>query len=266
MLSSFRADIGTTQMQMSQTLDRLDKEAHAASYMDNKVAQGKQDAEFIAAKQHRDAVTAEFIFQSREWKEQCHERQEQTFERREQNNWRILEKNFWEEQIKANQIVTAAIADEMRRSLFTWFSPRNPEDHHNAALQLQYPGTCTWILDTPEFEEWTREGDQLLWVHGIPGAGKTILAAASSSIYKKVPVRMKLLSTTISITEIPIARLCGASWPPSLHPWQAKAQRILRLFRHDLTMLERLDDHLISISCKNALQNVRDISRLSLSL
>ncbi|ENH63846.1 hypothetical protein FOC1_g10007986, partial [Fusarium oxysporum f. sp. cubense race 1] len=40
------------------------------------------------------------------------------------------------------------------------------------------PGTCQWFLDSPEYQSWTQEKDQVLFCPGIAGAGKTVLASA----------------------------------------------------------------------------------------
>jgi hypothetical protein len=49
---------------------------------------------------------------------------------------------------------------------------------------LHQQGTGSWILDTSEWQGWMSKRYRLLWLHGIPGAGKTILA---SYLYKKLP-------------------------------------------------------------------------------
>lgn len=37
------------------------------------------------------------------------------------------------------------------------------------------PVTGSWILRTPEWSSWLSANERCLWIHGIPGAGKTIL-------------------------------------------------------------------------------------------
>lgn len=34
-----------------------------------------------------------------------------------------------------------------------------------------------WLLDSPEYQAWSQTENSKLWLHGIPGAGKTVLAA-----------------------------------------------------------------------------------------
>ena len=55
-------------------------------------------------------------------------------------------------------------------------------DDLRSASELCHPGTCTWILDRPEFNTWRDKGSEnavtrLLWLTGVPGAGKTVLSS-----------------------------------------------------------------------------------------
>ena len=44
-------------------------------------------------------------------------------------------------------------------------------------MQLRDDQTCGWILRQQEWDDWVNGAHRLIWVHGIPGAGKTILAS-----------------------------------------------------------------------------------------
>ena len=55
-------------------------------------------------------------------------------------------------------------------------------DDLRSASESCHPGTCTWILDRPEFNAWRDKGPEnaitkLLWLTGVPGAGKTVLSS-----------------------------------------------------------------------------------------
>ena len=55
-------------------------------------------------------------------------------------------------------------------------------DDLRSASESCHPGTCTWILDRPEFNTWRGRGldntvTKLLWLTGVPGAGKTVLSS-----------------------------------------------------------------------------------------
>ncbi|KAH7070273.1 nucleoside phosphorylase, partial [Paraphoma chrysanthemicola] len=44
-------------------------------------------------------------------------------------------------------------------------------------LKRQEPGTCQWLLDSVEYQDWLKADKQTLFCPGIPGAGKTILTS-----------------------------------------------------------------------------------------
>src|SRR5436190_1842443 len=42
-------------------------------------------------------------------------------------------------------------------------------------------GSCTWVLSDPAFVDWWNKDDiRILWIHGDPGKGKTMMAMAST--------------------------------------------------------------------------------------
>jgi hypothetical protein len=58
-----------------------------------------------------------------------------------------------------------------------WLQSTDPSTNHNAACEMHEPLTGNWLLQSGDFAKWKREPKQLLWLHGIPGCGKTILAS-----------------------------------------------------------------------------------------
>jgi hypothetical protein len=58
-----------------------------------------------------------------------------------------------------------------------WLSPLDfPAQQHDIISRRQ-ESTGRWFLDSPEFEGWLQEAHQTLFCPGIPGAGKTMMAA-----------------------------------------------------------------------------------------
>ena len=58
-----------------------------------------------------------------------------------------------------------------------WLSPIDfPAQQHDIISRRQ-EGTGQWFLDTPEFKRWLQGSDKTLFCPGIPGAGKTMMAA-----------------------------------------------------------------------------------------
>ncbi|PMD45946.1 hypothetical protein L207DRAFT_382923, partial [Hyaloscypha variabilis F] len=64
-----------------------------------------------------------------------------------------------------------------KRKLYMWLQDTNPSSSHNAAKALYEKKTGDWVFNTPDWGEWINSRLRALWIHGIPGAGKTILAA-----------------------------------------------------------------------------------------
>ncbi|PVF98990.1 hypothetical protein CPB86DRAFT_872963 [Serendipita vermifera] len=57
-----------------------------------------------------------------------------------------------------------------------WISNIRYTDHHEANFHDVLPGTGQWLLDHPSFSDWMTSG-AILWLHGIPGSGKTKLTS-----------------------------------------------------------------------------------------
>lgn len=67
---------------------------------------------------------------------------------------------------------------EERRGLLTWLSRIPYREHHHMAYRDVLPGTGLWLLQKAEFLSWrTSSSSSILWLHGIPGAGKSKLSA-----------------------------------------------------------------------------------------
>jgi Cdc6-like AAA superfamily ATPase len=61
--------------------------------------------------------------------------------------------------------------------IYRWLSPSDPSTNFNKALQQRQEGTGLWFLQSGLFKKWHRQQHSFLWLHGIPGCGKTILSS-----------------------------------------------------------------------------------------
>ncbi|KAN0138119.1 Ankyrin repeat-containing domain protein [Lactarius tabidus] len=60
-----------------------------------------------------------------------------------------------------------------------WLSPPDPSTNQNIASGTQHEGTATWFFRGSIFVEWkSKSTTSLLWIHGKPGSGKSILCSA----------------------------------------------------------------------------------------
>jgi hypothetical protein len=62
-------------------------------------------------------------------------------------------------------------------NMMQWLSPTDfPAQQHDIVSRRQ-EGTGQWLLNSPEFESWLQGAARTLFCPGIPGAGKTMMAA-----------------------------------------------------------------------------------------
>ncbi|KAF7328544.1 NACHT and ankyrin domain protein [Mycena venus] len=67
--------------------------------------------------------------------------------------------------------------DIPRQDFLNWLSPINFFLRQADILQVRQEGTGEWLLADPRFRAWKTASRRTLWCHGIPGAGKTVLAS-----------------------------------------------------------------------------------------
>ncbi|KAH8593813.1 hypothetical protein B0O99DRAFT_574491, partial [Bisporella sp. PMI_857] len=68
--------------------------------------------------------------------------------------------------------------DETKQKMLNWLGSINARKWQDTNINLRKEGTGIWFTDGPELKQWQTEPNSQLWVHGIPGAGKTILMAS----------------------------------------------------------------------------------------
>ncbi|KAK8113490.1 ankyrin repeat-containing domain protein [Apiospora sp. TS-2023a] len=79
--------------------------------------------------------------------------------------------------IKDNTKITSRILEDMeRRQVLDYYLVSNPQSNYDMSLKLRHPGTGLWLTRLPEFQHWISTPNSRLWLKGIPGAGKTVLA------------------------------------------------------------------------------------------
>ncbi|KAF8963113.1 ankyrin repeat-containing domain protein [Flammula alnicola] len=63
------------------------------------------------------------------------------------------------------------------REIADWLTPINFRSIHNDTFLKHTPGTGVRFLKSKEFQRWLSTSGEMLWVTGMPGAGKTILSS-----------------------------------------------------------------------------------------
>ncbi|KAI0300181.1 hypothetical protein BC826DRAFT_1102274 [Russula brevipes] len=66
---------------------------------------------------------------------------------------------------------------QLRQDIRKWLSSPDPSTNHNTARNVQHEVKPTWFFDGSIYQEW-KSSPSLLWIHGKPGSGKSILCSA----------------------------------------------------------------------------------------
>ncbi|KAI5459109.1 vegetative incompatibility protein het-e-1 [Mariannaea sp. PMI_226] len=71
------------------------------------------------------------------------------------------------------------LTDAQRQDLIQWVERTNPSSIHNAVFRKHERHTSAWLLQSSEWLTWldNTEPARFLWIHGIPGSGKTVMAS-----------------------------------------------------------------------------------------
>ena len=64
-----------------------------------------------------------------------------------------------------------------------WLDAPDPSTNYNKALKDRNPRTGSWFIEGSTYADWKITRGSFIWLHGIPGCGKTIL---SSTILQNV--------------------------------------------------------------------------------
>ncbi|KAL6412681.1 hypothetical protein AUP68_03886 [Ilyonectria robusta] len=71
-----------------------------------------------------------------------------------------------------------SVEDSQRQEICQWLEEDNPSSRlHKTAARLHSEGTGSWVLDLEQWKDWVARTTRCVWIHGIPGAGKTIMAS-----------------------------------------------------------------------------------------
>jgi NACHT domain/Fungal N-terminal domain of STAND proteins len=81
--------------------------------------------------------------------------------------------------LEARWAVETRIAmNKERQDILNFFEKIDPSPNHETSLKLRHPLTGLWLTEGEAFKTWLYTRNSKLWLSGIPGAGKTVLAAS----------------------------------------------------------------------------------------
>jgi hypothetical protein len=78
--------------------------------------------------------------------------------------------------VRSDGIIDFGFIGKERKRMLDTISSFDPSSHQNIAVKLRQPGTGVWFTEGHQFKHWLATPNAKLWLYGIPGAGKTVLA------------------------------------------------------------------------------------------
>ncbi|EHK20671.1 uncharacterized protein TRIVIDRAFT_153972, partial [Trichoderma virens Gv29-8] len=106
---------------------------------------------------------------------------------------------------------------ETLQKLRVWLlGTHKADERYDDSVRKRLSSTCNWILERPEFTSWRSESPsspKMLWIHGPPGFGKTILCARvieHIKIEQQEPVAYYFFSSDLESHKDPIVAM--RSW------------------------------------------------------
>lgn len=71
----------------------------------------------------------------------------------------------------------AVAMDQRNGQIFRWLAAPDPSSNHDKACQTRQRETGRWLLKGLNYIDWKNQRASFLWLHGIPGCGKTVLCS-----------------------------------------------------------------------------------------
>lgn len=147
---------------------------------------GEKEADDILdiIRQHKNNM--QFVLTASSRIEQEDQRKEQTQLRTEVQGGFSAQKNQSEErEAKRKQEEEEEEKRIKREETVRWIRPAvKYETKHETVCGLRQPGTGQWISENPEFTRWMKNDKACLWINGIAGHGKTVLASFAISHFQ----------------------------------------------------------------------------------
>ncbi|KAF7966438.1 hypothetical protein HWV62_38376 [Athelia sp. TMB] len=69
--------------------------------------------------------------------------------------------------------------EQKKRDINNWMAAPDTSPNYKAAREKHQQGTGSWFVGGSVFEEWKAHPGSVLWLHGGPGCGKTILCSSA---------------------------------------------------------------------------------------
>lgn len=72
---------------------------------------------------------------------------------------------------------TRQVKEKLSQDIIIWLWTSDTSANYHAACKIRRPETGKWLLESSQFKGWEKSKGKLMWLHGIPGCGKTIMTS-----------------------------------------------------------------------------------------
>ncbi|KAL8632574.1 hypothetical protein Q9189_001726 [Teloschistes chrysophthalmus] len=112
------------------------------------------------------------------------EKEEAHAERDRAEKERRAQASRWDKTEHTHQKMESFFDEQNIRKIDQWLGPVNYDTNHEAAVKLRHKDTGNWFLKGDPFNDWLQHDNSFLWLHAIPGAGKTVLVSSALEFLK----------------------------------------------------------------------------------
>ena len=82
-----------------------------------------------------------------------------------------------EDLVALTERIRAVATDQRKGKIFRWLAAPDPSSNHHKACQSKQQETGRWLIEISNYINWKNQRASFLWIHGIPGCGKTVLCS-----------------------------------------------------------------------------------------
>ncbi|KAI9764645.1 MAG: hypothetical protein M1840_008142 [Geoglossum simile] len=118
-----------------------------------------------------------------------------TFTTRPQSNYTDLRKALEDLEAPINTtkdqlaVLTDHLEKSQRMAILDWVSKQPYSQYYDSIRRIRRGDIGLWLFDCPEYLQWRKvKTSKLLWLHGIPGSGKSILVSMVLDALKENPL------------------------------------------------------------------------------
>ncbi|KAF8242423.1 hypothetical protein K440DRAFT_121039 [Wilcoxina mikolae CBS 423.85] len=88
-------------------------------------------------------------------------------------------KKIVEAQVKQNEAAKLTLTVDQKNCLQS-LKASDYESYRDNLLFKRHENTCTWLLVDERYRNWISSNNPILWIHGAPGSGKSVLSSVLS--------------------------------------------------------------------------------------